>query len=108
MEEETKVESPFACDMNSMSAAERERHGVLVRKMLGAGLERREVDSGYAFRLDGNRIALAEAAEWVSLESKCCPFFDFRIDLAREGGPIWLTVAGRPGAKEFIRAEFGF
>jgi hypothetical protein len=48
-----------------------------------------------------------DAAELVTLERLCCPFFDFAIEAEREGGPVWLTLAGRDGVKEFARIELG-
>jgi len=44
-------------------------------------------------------------AEWVAAESKCCPFFDFHIDLEREGKLVCLRLTGEEGIKAFIRAE---
>jgi hypothetical protein len=99
-------ESPFACDLSALSSEERERHRTLVRKLGGAVAARREDPDGYSLRIDRERMALAELGEWIALESRCCPFFDFRISLAREGGELWVSLAGRAGAKEFIRAEF--
>jgi hypothetical protein len=48
-----------------------------------------------------------EVAEWVSYESKCCPFFDFEILLERGNGPLWLMLKGQDGIKPFIQAELG-
>jgi len=39
-------------------------------------------------------------------ESKCCPFFDFHIDLENEGKLVCLRLTGEEGIKQFIRAEF--
>jgi hypothetical protein len=51
-------------------------------------------------------IALAQLAEWISFERKCCPFFKFEIELEPESGPVWLSLTGRAGVKEFILAAF--
>ena len=45
-------------------------------------------------------------AEWVVAEGKCCPFFDFHIDLEREGALLCLRLTGAEGIKPFIQAEF--
>jgi hypothetical protein len=45
--------------------------------------------------------------EWVATERLCCPFFDIEVQTAREQGPATLRLAGRPGTKDFIRADFG-
>jgi len=35
------------------------------------------------------------------------PFFDFHIDVEREGKLLCLRLTGEEGIKAFIRAEFG-
>ena len=59
----------------------------------------------YALRLPAE--TLLTAAEWISLERRCCPFFGFTLEMERHGGPLWLRVTGPKGIKQFIRAEFG-
>ena len=38
-------------------------------------------------------------------ERLCCPFLDISLRFEREGGPLWLRLAGRKGVKEFIKIE---
>jgi hypothetical protein len=33
----------------------------------------------------------------------CCPFFDINLRFERDGGPLWLRMTGRKGAKKFIK-----
>jgi hypothetical protein len=49
---------------------------------------------------------VAELAEWVVAERKCCAFFDFHIDFEREGTLLCLRLTGEEGIKAFIRSEF--
>ncbi len=51
-------------------------------------------------------MALAQLAEWVSFERKCCPFFEFRIEVAPKSGPVWLSLTGRAGVKDFLAHAF--
>jgi eukaryotic-like serine/threonine-protein kinase len=51
-------------------------------------------------------VSLAELADWVVAESKCCPFFDFHMELENEGSLLCLRLTGEEGIKAFIRAEF--
>jgi hypothetical protein len=44
-------------------------------------------------------------AEWVTFEHRCCRFFTFAMEQARDDGPLWLRITGSPGVKAFIRAE---
>ncbi len=65
-----------------------------------------ESEKGYEFQYSPKEISLSELAEWVVAEGKCCPFFDFHIDLEREGALLCLRLTGAEGIKPFIRAEF--
>jgi glyoxylase-like metal-dependent hydrolase (beta-lactamase superfamily II) len=94
----------FVCDTQAMSREERERHGSLTRLLFSSLEERRELEDGYAFRLAG--LPMSSIAEWMELESACCPFFDLRLEKTRENGALWIRMTGRPGVKEFIREEF--
>jgi hypothetical protein len=96
----------YACNLSVFSAAERAAHARTGRRLWAAVEERREVEHGYAFRLPAGE--LMTVAEWVRLERRCCPFFEFELRQARDGGPLWLHVLGSEGIKPFIRAEFGF
>ncbi len=95
----------IACELSALGTEERERRSALARKLFGAVVERRELDRGFTFRVEQARATLAEIGDWIALERRCCPFFDFRIDVAREGGAVWLMVSGGEGVKEFLRAE---
>jgi len=99
------AEEPFACNLNALTPSERNAHLDVSRRLLGAVQETRELPNGYAFRLPPD--ALVTAAQWVSRERKCCPFFTFEIEVARSGGPVWLRLTGRDGIKPFIRSELG-
>ena len=94
----------FACNMGALTKGERARYGTLAETLLVAVCEQRELPSGYAFRLPPGK--LVTAAQWISLERKCCPFFTFELNQARDQGPLWLRITGPQGVKEFIRGEF--
>ena len=97
----------FVCNLGVMNQEERARYLALSRKLMEASEERRELDNGYAFRLLSQKISLLEIAEWVTLERRCCPFFNLQIEAEPNDGPIWLRMTGAAGAKEFIRSEIG-
>ena len=96
----------FYCNTKALNKTERERYNQLTGKLANARVETRELPDGYGFRLNSEMITLPEVGEWISWESKCCPFFGFEIALGRDNGPLWLTLRGRDGVKVFIRAEF--
>lgn len=98
--------SGFYCNTKALNKIERERYNQLTDKFRQAGIETKELSDGYAFRLNSEAVSVAELAEWISAERKCCPFFSFEIELQRDNGPLWLKLRGADGVKAFIRAEF--
>lgn len=99
-------ESKFTCNVNALDPAERAQHKQSTRKLIAARNEVVETAKGYEFRFSSSVVSVAELAGWVEAEAKCCPFFDFHIDLEREGSLVCLRLTGEEGIKRFIRAEF--
>ena len=109
-------EQPLACDLNALSASQRERHRTLGEKLHRAVTGRVEVVNGYTLVLDLDRLPLdsagspfcvVEVAEWVDLESRCCPFLEFGIDVSRKGRVVRLRLTGGKGVKAFLKTELG-
>jgi hypothetical protein len=100
------TQAKFYCNIGVLTSEERMHHKQLTDKLIAAREEIVESEQGYAFRVSLPHITIGELAEWVSAESKCCPFFDFHIDLEREGSMLWLRLTGQDGIKPFIRSEF--
>src|SRR5215475_13755717 len=97
----------FYCNTKALSPAERARHEALTKKLLAVRKATVETDKGYELQYSPADVTVAEVAEWVVAESKCCSFFDFHIDLENAGTLICLRLTGQEGVKQFIRAEFG-
>ena len=102
-----RVEIPIACDLAALDAGQRERKRALQERLRADVREIREIEGGYAFKHSSEPEVLLALAEFVALERLCCPFFDFGIEIEREGGPLWLRMTGSEGAKEVLRAEIG-
>jgi len=101
----TTMQSKFYCNTKALNPTERARHRQLSEKLAAARKEIVETEKGYEFQFSPADLSLAELAEWVGAESKCCAFFDFHIDLEREGELLCLRLTGEEGIKAFIRAE---
>jgi hypothetical protein len=101
----TEKESPFACDMSAIAAAQRDAHLGIIEKLFRAAENVHELPNGYSFRLPNKSDVLLTAAQFIALERLCCPFFCFRLEIEREGGAVWLSLTGRDGVKPFILAE---
>ena len=100
------VQNKFYCNIKALTPEERARHKQLSEKLMAGRKEIVETDKGYEFQFSPSDVSLADLAQWVTAESKCCPFFDFHIDLEREGKLACLRLTGEEGIKAFIRAEF--
>ena len=100
------TQSKFYCNIKALTPEERAHHKQLSEKLMAARKEIVEMEKGYEFQFSPKDVTLAELADWVVNESKCCPFFDFHIDLEKEGKLICLRLTGEEGIKQFIRAEF--
>jgi hypothetical protein len=100
-----RVDGKFYCNIKALSAKERARHKELTEKLLAARNATIETEKGYEFQYSPDKVTIAEVAEWVVAESKCCPFFDFHIDLENQGRLVCLRLTGSEGIKDIIRSE---
>ena len=100
------MQGNFYCNIAALLPAERVRHKQLTDKLTSLRKEVIEMEKGYEFQYNPSVISIAELADWVIAESKCCPFFDFHIDLEREGRLVCLRLTGDQGIKHFIQSEF--
>ena len=105
-EKEAVVQSKFYCNSKPLNPTERARHKLLTEKLIGQRTRIVETEKGYEFQYSPSTVSLAELADWVANESKCCPFFGFHIDLENEGKLLCLRLTGEKGVKEFLKAEF--
>src|SRR5271170_1736750 len=101
-----ETQNKFYCNVKALSAEERARHQELTKKLIAARDAVVETPKGYEFQFRPVNVSVAELAEWVVAENKCCPFFYFHIDLEKRGRLVCLGLTGPVGVKAFIREEF--
>lgn len=110
------AEEPLVCNVNALTAAQRDRHQKLGRLIRSAVAEKSELPNGYAYTLDLGRLPLdssgeafcvVEVAQWVELESRCCPFLAFGIDVEPKGKIVRLRLTGSKEVKAFLDSELG-
>src|SRR5215471_3968724 len=94
-------ETPFACNPRALTPGERGDHQELTRRLGEAVVRTTDVVDGYLFEIDAQRMSIADLAAWTAFERRCCPFFDFALDIRREEGPLTLRLTGRDGVKAF-------
>jgi hypothetical protein len=96
----------FVCLLGALSPEERSRQQALREQLEAAVTGIRELPNGYQFSYGGDPMILRLAGEWMSLEQRCCPYFDFALqwNSAMKGAALSLT--GGEGVKEFIAQTF--
>ena len=98
---------PIACHIDALDEEEQRRRQDLFTQVQAAIAETRELEDGFAWRIPAEIALDGRATELIALERRCCPFFRFSLGFQESDGPIWLTITGPPGVKEFIRAGMG-
>lgn len=103
-----EVQSPkriLACNMNALTKEQRARHQAVTKRLLQHAT-RKDLADGFLFAIDRTHVSVAELAEWLADESRCCPAVDFHVELPAFG-PLTLRMDGGADVKEFIAAEIG-
>lgn len=102
----TQNETPFACNMAALKPDEKKRTLALLNELKSKKQEIKELPDGYAFRYQMDSETFRNAAEFITYERLCCPFFEFGLNIEKENGSMWLELKGREGVKDFIKIEF--
>ena len=95
---------PIACNLTTSELQERRR--TVLAKLRDAVVEVKELADGYSysFASEGNRFE--ELADMIDLERQCCPFLQFRVNVAAGSGPLTLEITGPEGTKDFLLSTF--
>src|SRR5215471_13779267 len=103
---QTEHVSLLACNALALSPEVRNRHFEDIGPaLLKLKKSTRELPDGYEFEFPTDNKTYQLLTEWSIQERLCCPFLEIGLRFEREGGPLWLRLTGRPGTKEFIKAE---
>lgn len=99
--------TPLACKIedNIFSADQKERYRTIRQKMQVASKGLKELPDGYAIRFPMETSLFMTLAEFITLESLCCAFFKFFLELDPETETVWLGLTGGEGVKEFLQLE---
>lgn len=98
------AEEPYTCNIAVLTEEELTQYQELATTLRSSVQETKELKNGFAFRLPPD--AIVSTTQWIAYERKCCPFFEFELEIAKDSGPVWLRITGDRGIKEFIRTEF--
>jgi hypothetical protein len=86
-----------------MTPAQRQQHSKVAKELRKSAKEVKELPDGYAFRYAPDPALFMSAAEFITLESRCCSFYHFNLEKEPGDGPIWLRITGPKKAKPFIK-----
>ena len=53
----------------------------------------------------GSSASVAEIAEWMEMERRCCAFLDIELSLKADG-TTWIEMGGSTAIKAFLKEEF--
>ena len=94
------IELPIASDRTTLGPDEPGRQRELWSSLLADVQERQQLPDGYRWRLPASR--LADAAQLMGIERRCCGFLKLRLEADSSGAHVW---EGPPGAKRVLDAE---
>lgn len=94
----------FTCRIDTLDGRQRQRQQELLALMRRSAQARDELSDGYAFRLPADPVLFQQAAEWIGLERRCCPFVQFTLEW-KEDDSVWVRFTGAPGVKPFLSGE---
>jgi hypothetical protein len=96
----------FFCDLNAFTPAERENHFQHTRELFAKNPDSIAwSEKQLSLTFDRSEEMSARLAEWAVLESRCCPFLTFNLNLPGNSDQLVLSVTGAPGALAFLREE---
>jgi hypothetical protein len=98
-------DTPLACNLFGLTEQQRKRQQALREQLFENGREVRELPDGYAIGLPATTTNILAAAEFVTFERLCCPFFRFELSVGGNAEPLWLRLTGGKDVKEFLKSE---
>lgn len=96
---------PIACNLKALTSQQRKQLEQVSEHVISAITDSRELKDGYAFLVDPTKASLMDVGHWLDVWRRCCPFYEFQIDLHAADASVWLSVKGRPGVKEYIPVD---
>jgi hypothetical protein len=91
---------PIACTLTPEALAAR-RAGLLPG-LAGRADGREETPDGMRLRFAASSDTLHAIATAIDAERLCCRFLTFELTVEQDGGPVWLTLTGPQGTREFL------
>lgn len=100
MTETAEKHLPIACILPGEEQSSRAEEGT---QLFESVQQIKELPDGFTFSFPGENECVDKVLEFVRAERACCPFFTFELTFEPGQGPIWLTLRGPEGTKDFIK-----
>ena len=94
------MDLPVMCTLTPETVATRK--AALLPGLARRAESREDTADGVRFRFSAD--AFSVLASTVEAERQCCRFLRFDISVEPDGGPIWLSLSGPPGTRDFLAA----
>lgn len=104
-EHTNEVEEVIACCPSSIASVDRERWLATGRRVYAAVEEVVELDDGYACRLPTDEASLLDAAAYIALDRRCCPFVRWALRVEPHDRGVWLEMRGSDAVKRLSRVS---
>lgn len=98
----------FYCDRTALTAEQRVQIRTFGHTLHDAVQSARELPNGYEFEFASDAPIYQALVQYIPLERACCPFFEFNVRVAPNGGKLYWSLTGPAGIKEFIREELAW
>jgi hypothetical protein len=98
----------FYCDRAALNAEQRVQIRTFGHTLHDAVQSARELPNGYEFEFASDAPIYQALVQYIPLERACCPFFEFNVRVAPNGGKLYWSLTGPAGIKEFIREELAW
>ena len=93
---------PIVCTLSPATIATRKMGllPALVKRAEG----REDMPSGFRLRFSASGELLQAISKVIDAERQCCRFLRFELTVEPDNGPVWLSVSGPPGTRDFLTA----
>jgi hypothetical protein len=91
---------PIVCTLSPQALAARKANLLAV---LVDGATARE-DTADVLRFSFPATALTAVMTTIEQERECCRFLQCDVRIEPDGGPVWLSLSGPPGTRDFLLA----
>ena len=95
---------PIACDLEVFDQSEKRLHDELLMEAMTGFQNVKELSDGYQFSFIYNDQLIKKIEDWITLESRCCPFFRFKLESDKTKNSINLHITGPEGVKQILKA----